>query len=80
MTSITFANKLRLFFGFIFLLLSLLIFSTASLITSYEKVVVFKDNVTSFKDNLSLNIEKYHKLWRDGDKAKTVPSPEEKTS
>lgn len=80
MISVNFANKLRLFFGVIFLLLSLLIFSTASLINSYEKVVVFKDNVTSFKENLSTNIDKYHKLWRDGDKAKTVPSSEKKSS
>lgn len=80
MISLSFSNKLRLFFGVIFLLLSLLIFSTASLITNYEKVVVFKDNVTSFKENLSSNIDKYHKLWRDGDKAKTIPSPEKETS
>lgn len=79
MISLTFTNKLRLFFGVIFLLLSLLIFSTATLITSYEKASNFKDNILSFKDNLSSNIDKYHKLWRDGDKAKTVPSTEKKS-
>ena len=80
MISLTFANKVRLFFGVIFLLLSLLIFSTASLITNFEKASVFRDNVNSFAENLSSNFDKYQKLWRDGDKAKTIPDNEKKSS
>lgn len=61
--NLTFANKLRLFLGAIFLLLALLTFSTANIISNFEKTVNVKENLIDFIENSKKNAKTLTDLW-----------------
>lgn len=66
--NLTFANKLRLFLGAIFLLLALLTFSTANIISNFEKTVNVKENLIDFIENSKKNAKTLTDLWKPGEK------------
>jgi len=66
--NISFANKLRLFFGFIFILLGILTFSTASIITNLEHAVTVKENLSNFYENSKRNAKHLTDFWKPGER------------
>lgn len=66
--NISFANKLRLFFGVIFILLGILTFSTANIITNLEKSINIKDNLIDFVENSKKNAKQLSDFWKPGER------------
>lgn len=64
----SFANKLRLFFGIIFVLLGILTFSTANIITNLERTANVKDNLINFIENSKKNAKQLTDLWKPGER------------
>lgn len=66
--NISFANKLRLFFGIIFILLGILTFSTANIISNLERTINVKENLINFVENSKKNAKHLSDLWKPGER------------